>query len=286
MTAKDVSVGLTYLVKVSDVEVPVTLTRECQYGGWYGTNLKTGHTVRIATAGRLRKQLDGENARTEARKQELADTIVHTVKENHMPTSTPAAKAKRAARRANKPVVPAAAPVKTESVLEMARRVDAMLNNNVVTPTPKEATVPAKPKRKPVAKKRPTTLRIVNRKVKHEPVLIDLLFAGETTNKAKFIHTGEQETPFITSFYIARELWAQMDVGVTLDVTFDPYVPSGKQAPMPKSKIRYQGPDEINTLYIDRALGEAAGFRNDSTVIMHIAVTAEGEALSLAISVA
>ena len=56
MTAKEVSVGLTYEVLVSDKLVPVTLNRVCEWGGWYGTNLKTGHTVRIATA----EWLEGE----------------------------------------------------------------------------------------------------------------------------------------------------------------------------------------------------------------------------------
>src|SRR4051812_28260079 len=64
MTAKDVNVGLTYEVLVSDKLVPVTLTSECQWGGgWYGKNNATGHTVRIKTAGRLRKQLDGDLVR-------------------------------------------------------------------------------------------------------------------------------------------------------------------------------------------------------------------------------
>src|SRR4051794_21740749 len=105
MTVKQVSVGLTYEVLVSDKLVPVTLTKVCEWGGWYGTNLATGNAVRIKTAGRLRKQLDGEQARDEARKQELTANIVHTqTQEAAMPTTTPAQRAKRAAKRTAKPI--------------------------------------------------------------------------------------------------------------------------------------------------------------------------------------
>src|SRR3954464_12503310 len=95
MTAEQVSVGLTYEVLVSDKLVPVTLTKVCEWGGWYGTNLATGNAVRIKTAGRLRKQLDGE--------QRIEDNIIHTqTKEAAMPTTTPAQRAKRAAKRTAK----------------------------------------------------------------------------------------------------------------------------------------------------------------------------------------
>src|SRR3954469_986968 len=136
MTAEQVSVGLTYEVLVSDKLVPVTLTKVCEWGGWYGTNLATGNAVRIKTAGRLRKQLDGEATRNEARKQELTANIVHTqTQEAAMPTTTPAQRAKRAAKRTAKP---------TETPGE----------TTVSTP-PRNAngTIKAKPKAKPAAKK-------------------------------------------------------------------------------------------------------------------------------------
>jgi len=33
------------------------LTRECEYGGWYGKNLATGREIRIRTAARLRSAI-------------------------------------------------------------------------------------------------------------------------------------------------------------------------------------------------------------------------------------
>jgi hypothetical protein len=53
----DVSVGSTYLVKVSGRIVPVRLDSESSYGGWNGTNTITGRGVRIKTAAKLRKQV-------------------------------------------------------------------------------------------------------------------------------------------------------------------------------------------------------------------------------------
>ena len=54
MTKAKVSIGTTYIVKVSGSLAKVRLTRECEYGGWYGTNLATGREIRIRTAARLR----------------------------------------------------------------------------------------------------------------------------------------------------------------------------------------------------------------------------------------
>jgi hypothetical protein len=54
MTKAQISIGTTYSVKVSGTLTRVRLTRECEYGGWYGTNLATGREIRIRTAGRLR----------------------------------------------------------------------------------------------------------------------------------------------------------------------------------------------------------------------------------------
>jgi hypothetical protein len=64
MRAINVEVGKTYLVKVSGNIVPVRLDRTVDFlfdhrhvwraGGWWGTNLTTGHAVRIKSAARLR----------------------------------------------------------------------------------------------------------------------------------------------------------------------------------------------------------------------------------------
>jgi len=57
MKNSDVQIGATYLVKVADNLVPVKITREHPSGGWEGTSEKTGKTIRIKSAQRLRKRL-------------------------------------------------------------------------------------------------------------------------------------------------------------------------------------------------------------------------------------
>ena len=57
MQKHNVTIGNTYIVKVSGTLAKVRLTRECNYGGWYGTNLATGREIRIRTAARLRSEL-------------------------------------------------------------------------------------------------------------------------------------------------------------------------------------------------------------------------------------
>ena len=56
MQKQNVKIGTTYIVKVSGSLAKVKLTRECNYGGWYGTNLATGREIRIRTAARLRSE--------------------------------------------------------------------------------------------------------------------------------------------------------------------------------------------------------------------------------------
>lgn len=50
----EVQIGKTYVVKVSGVLTHVRLDRESPYGGYDGTNLKTGRAVRVRSAARLR----------------------------------------------------------------------------------------------------------------------------------------------------------------------------------------------------------------------------------------
>jgi hypothetical protein len=57
MKKADVHLGATYLVKVAGNLVPVKITREHDNGGWEGTSVKTGKTIRIKSALRLRKRL-------------------------------------------------------------------------------------------------------------------------------------------------------------------------------------------------------------------------------------
>lgn len=54
MRKKFVSLGQTYTAKISGRLVPVRLTQECPYGGWYAINEETGREVRIKSAAKLR----------------------------------------------------------------------------------------------------------------------------------------------------------------------------------------------------------------------------------------
>ena len=57
MKQSDVKIGATYQVKVASNLVPVKIVRPHDSGGWEGTSVKTGKTIRIKTAQRLRRQL-------------------------------------------------------------------------------------------------------------------------------------------------------------------------------------------------------------------------------------
>ena len=58
MKKADVQVNGTYQVKVAGNLVPVKITHEHPNGGWEGRSEKTGKTIRIKSAQRLRKCLD------------------------------------------------------------------------------------------------------------------------------------------------------------------------------------------------------------------------------------
>ena len=58
MKKTDVQTGATYLVKVAGNLVPVKIDREHDNGGWLGTSVKTGKSIRIKSPQRLRKRLD------------------------------------------------------------------------------------------------------------------------------------------------------------------------------------------------------------------------------------
>lgn len=69
MRKRDVQVGGTYEAKVSNSLVTVRIDRELPItGGWQGTNTKTGRTVRIKSAQRLRRPVQLDN---DARKEQV-----------------------------------------------------------------------------------------------------------------------------------------------------------------------------------------------------------------------
>lgn len=89
MKQADVHIGSTYIVKVSGKLTRVRITRECNYGGWYGINLTTNREIRIRTAGRLRREVvpagDGRleqirNLRTQGISYDEATRIIDPIK--------------------------------------------------------------------------------------------------------------------------------------------------------------------------------------------------------------
>lgn len=104
MKKSDVQIGATYLVKVASNLVPVKISREHDSGGggWEGISVKTGKTIRIKSAQRLRKRLpdpehakaihkaDQENARVRDERAKAEDGM--TASERAMAESAPGAK--------------------------------------------------------------------------------------------------------------------------------------------------------------------------------------------------
>ena len=114
MKKADIQIGATYLVKVAGNLVPVKITREHDNGGWEGTSVKTGKTIRIKSPQRLRKRLaepkhmkavhkaDQENARLAQERTGSPDG--QTVSERAMAESATRAKKAKKATKDAKPV--------------------------------------------------------------------------------------------------------------------------------------------------------------------------------------
>lgn len=58
MKKAEVEIGGRYLARVSGSIEQIRITSPSQYGGWYAVNLRTGRTVRVKTAARLRRRID------------------------------------------------------------------------------------------------------------------------------------------------------------------------------------------------------------------------------------
>jgi hypothetical protein len=61
MKKKEVTVGETYVAKVSGRITAVRITSENPYGGWMAVNVSTGRPIRIRTAARLRYKVPGSD---------------------------------------------------------------------------------------------------------------------------------------------------------------------------------------------------------------------------------
>jgi hypothetical protein len=61
MKKNEITIGGTYLAKVSDKVVPVRIDAESRHGGWDATNLATNKRVKIKSAQRLRGEVKAGN---------------------------------------------------------------------------------------------------------------------------------------------------------------------------------------------------------------------------------
>ena len=143
MKKNEVKIGGVYKTKVSNNIVSVKITHERPSGGWDGLNLKTGKTVRIKTAQRLRgvvSQPTISPARQSARRKKIEWENV-TEAELKAKRAKPAAKG---SRRGNKIVTKAQyeAEAKAEQAAADAKKAEQAATDTKKT---KPASKPAKP---------------------------------------------------------------------------------------------------------------------------------------------
>lgn len=58
MKKSDVEIGATYTAKISGTVVPVKILGVHNFGGWLARNTKTGRSVRIKSAQKLRSRVE------------------------------------------------------------------------------------------------------------------------------------------------------------------------------------------------------------------------------------
>lgn len=55
MRKSEITIGNSYVAKISQKLTVVRIDSNCSYGGWLATNNATGREVHIPTAGKLRR---------------------------------------------------------------------------------------------------------------------------------------------------------------------------------------------------------------------------------------
>ncbi len=87
MKKTNVQIGATYIVKVAGNLVPVKIIREHDNGGYLGTSIKTGKTIRIKSPQRLRKCVDDAAPVAAKAKQATKDAKPATKRDSGEPGS-------------------------------------------------------------------------------------------------------------------------------------------------------------------------------------------------------
>jgi len=157
MKKADVQINATYAVKVAGNLVPVKITAGHPSGGWVGTSVKTGKTIRVKSPQRLRKRLadaehikavhkaDQENARLD--EERAASPDGQTASERAMATSfatLDGAAFTQAINAADVATLAAALAHETDLSAKQRSRIQAALDNKrkttAPTPGPQAAT--------------------------------------------------------------------------------------------------------------------------------------------------
>ncbi len=86
MKRSDVKIGGVYITKVTNRLVEVRIDAVSKYGGWTGTNLRTGKSVRVRTAAKLRSAVSADAVANNGKESKKGKA---TTKAKPAPTSTP-----------------------------------------------------------------------------------------------------------------------------------------------------------------------------------------------------
>jgi hypothetical protein len=113
MKKNEITIGGTYLAKVSDKVVPVRIDAESRHGGWEATNMSTNKKVRIKSAQRLRGEVNA-GGKKQADKPEASKPQASTTVE-----TKPARKPRDPAKTKKVSLLDAAAQVLAESTEPM-----------------------------------------------------------------------------------------------------------------------------------------------------------------------
>jgi cell division septation protein DedD len=303
-------IGQTFTVKLSDGDHTVHIDRECEFGGWYGTD-QHGKSMRV-TAARLGIK---DDAKSSNRRQSVTvNTNSSTSEEDTVMPSSTRSTVSAADRRARRGVAnsdngsatgkttakPAAASGKTttntkstaqtvkESNTVPAVKLTGKSNTKSTKPAarkPAAATTttakPAATKRKPAAKqtaKRTATVKTV------DTVTVTLPALKETANKVQF--GDKTANSLITGCYVHKDAVTALldDSDAYMEMTF---LPAANQ---PQNSVRWNedGDDKaIGSLYVLKSGIAAAKFSaKDSDTLNVEAHMDEDENLVLTLTVA
>jgi hypothetical protein len=292
MTVTDIEVGKTYTVTFGESTSPVLITEECEWGGWYGTDLDTNNRVRVATLRRITNEVSN------GRQSVTVNNSNTSEEDSNMATATRKTSTTAADRRARRGVktddsktaangnttTGTAKPnakttkesntVSTRKISGNAKKTAAKRPAATATTT----TTPAKPaaKRKPAAKTTPTVKTV-------DTLTVTLPMLKTTPNKVQY---GGAKGTIITGVYVTKDAVTALseDSENYLEMTFVPH------ATEPQHSIRWNEDSDddkaIGNLYLSRDGIKAAKFGVKASDTLNVEAHIEDENLVLTLTVA